>query len=486
MVTRSSRLHSPVLFLSLYFVILTATLFFLFQSWAYDDPFITYRYSYNLAIGMGFVYNMGERVLSTTTPLFAMLLAVLEPIWPNLPKVANLIGIGSLAVGALCLWDLSKSWKTPWVGWVSLALYPTFPLLLSTIGSETPLYLAICLGAFVAYARDKQKITGLLIGLAILCRPDAAIVPGILWVDYLWRRKRIPWSGVGILAGILILWSIFSWFYFGSIIPATLLAKQHQGMMGVSEKFAPGFLSMVHGYAKNRLYYLETIFCAIGIIWGIIRKQRWMLLLGWTILYFTSYSILGVTRYFWYYAPLVPGFIVAIGLGISALSEMVNKLFTFGKTYSLNVKPKDIILIGFVVIFLLQQSWSIWQTIKSPDQRYAVYHDVGTWLEANTQKNDRVGALEVGIIGYYAHRSMIDFAGLIQPQTALIMTKTSSYDDVAFWAANQFHPEYIVFAPGTSPRLENDYVNAFCQTEVVFSKDKYHYSTDINIARCIR
>src|SRR6266496_4099807 len=36
-----------------------------------EDALITFRYAENLALGKGFVYNAGERVLGTTTPLFA-------------------------------------------------------------------------------------------------------------------------------------------------------------------------------------------------------------------------------------------------------------------------------------------------------------------------------------------------------------------------------------------------------------------------------
>ena len=45
-------------------------IYFLLSHHVYDDPFITYRYAENLGEGLGFVYNPGERVLSTTTPLF--------------------------------------------------------------------------------------------------------------------------------------------------------------------------------------------------------------------------------------------------------------------------------------------------------------------------------------------------------------------------------------------------------------------------------
>src|SRR5690349_3483780 len=40
-----------------------------------DDAFITYRYSARLATGDGLTYNDGERVLGTTTPGYALLMA---------------------------------------------------------------------------------------------------------------------------------------------------------------------------------------------------------------------------------------------------------------------------------------------------------------------------------------------------------------------------------------------------------------------------
>ncbi len=42
-----------------------------------DDAYITFRYARNLVRGTGFVYNPGERVLGTTTPLYTLVLAAL-------------------------------------------------------------------------------------------------------------------------------------------------------------------------------------------------------------------------------------------------------------------------------------------------------------------------------------------------------------------------------------------------------------------------
>ena len=61
-------------------LILAGLLLFLGRR-ATDDAYITYRYANNLLSGNGLVYNVGERTLSTTTALYALLLAGLGLIW---------------------------------------------------------------------------------------------------------------------------------------------------------------------------------------------------------------------------------------------------------------------------------------------------------------------------------------------------------------------------------------------------------------------
>ena len=162
---------------TLYFVFTSVGIFYLFRNWAYDDPFITYRYAHNIVRGLGFVYNPGERVMSTTTPLFTLVLAAVSPLWSDLPRLANLIGAMSLALGALLLYWMADILKEPVVGWAGLLLYPTSPLLLHSLGSETPLYVAFCLACFVFYWRSSYILTAIFCALAILTRPDGLLVP---------------------------------------------------------------------------------------------------------------------------------------------------------------------------------------------------------------------------------------------------------------------------------------------------------------------
>jgi hypothetical protein len=227
MITGVIRKKGNTILAGVYLAIVTIALFILFRSWSYDDPFITYRYADNLHRGLGFVYNPGQQVLSTTTPLFTILLAVMEGLWGDLPTLANLIGAFSLALGGLFCWTLARAWGPPTAGYFALLLYPTFPLLLTTLGSEMPLYLALCLGTILFYTRTNYSLASVFAAFAVLARPDGVLVAIILACDYLIRvRRRIPWLGVGLFLGLTMPWMLFAWLYFGSPVPSTPAAKQ--------------------------------------------------------------------------------------------------------------------------------------------------------------------------------------------------------------------------------------------------------------------
>lgn len=484
----------------------SATVYLLFSGWAYDDPFITYRYANNLAHGLGFVYNPGERILSTTTPLFTLLLALVSFVTPDLPRIANLIGAISIAMGGLLLWDLSRTWKTPLVGWAGLLLYPTFTLPLITLGSETPLYIALCLGAIAFYARQRYSAAAALAALATLTRPDGILVAIVLGAHFLLRiRRPVPWKSLLIFGGLLIPWFLFAWLYYGYPLPVTLAAKQQQGTLAVSQTFAPGMLWILDWYNDSWQYWLEAALAMLGVYWLVRKAPQWTLLLAWTATYFVSYTILGVSRYFWYYAPLVPGYISLIGLGLTAIAQLIQA----GKLHPASqpapdantedspgqpagqTRPSAIrlrisyLLIGVVLISLtVAQLFDVYKLSTTPDPRAAAYRSVGEWLQNNTPSDSLISSLEIGIIGYYAERRVIDFAGLLQPNVAQRMHSGSAYDDAAIWAVTNYSPDYIVLVKGDLPALKRGYLNEYCRVEEHFQSADYGPAAFINVYAC--
>ena len=69
---------------------------------------------------------------------------------------------------------------------------------------------------------------------------------------------------------------------------------------------------------------------------------------------------------------------------------------------------------GFLILFFLVfQVNDLSEARMFSDTCFGIYRAAGEWLQENTSPEDKVGAMEVGIIGYYARRPMVDFAGLI-------------------------------------------------------------------------
>jgi MFS family permease len=447
--------------------ILALFLFFVFSSWAYDDPFITFRYAQNLRAGLGFVYNPGERILSTTTPLYTLLLAGLSFLWSDLPRLSTLISALSLGLGTLALYWLGQRWDSPMAGLAAALLYPLAPLLVTTFGAETCFYVMLILWAFALYAGGQDRAAMVLAALATLTRADGVLAGAVIGLALVVRERRIPWKPL-LLFGLLIApWYLFSWFYFGSPFPVTLVAKQHQAQMAISDSFAEGFIRMVRGYAKNPLYWLHGVLLAVGLGYALRKARRWLLLLGWGLLYFFGYTLLGVSRYFWYYAPMVPVFVALIGLGGEAAVRFLMDRWRFLK------RLWPVLGSLILLLLLLPQVRDLWWLAHHPDPRVQIYRDVGLWLAENTPPEASVGTLEVGIIGYYARRRMVDFAGLIQPDVALQMRYETTYEDTAFWAVRQYRPNFLVLNPAWFPRLMEQWVNPFCEPLQRFTRPEY-------------
>jgi len=437
----SLRRYKTIAFALAYSMGLAILLYGQLRDWAYDDPFITFRYAENLARGLGFVYNSGERVLSTTTPLFALLLAVLSHSGLDLPHLANLIGALSLALGGLALWDLPGRLRI---------LRPA---------EVSPHGAFHCPGC--AHPR----------GWSLGGRDPGGGLPHS-------NSPPIPWSAILLVLVVTLPWFIFAAGYFGSPVPATLAAKQHQGSMAISQRFGPGLLTIMRWYAAEWPYWGEAALALWGGLFAIRQAHSWRLFLFWPALYFFAYSALGVSRYFWYYAPLVPGFLAASGLGIEAL--VIRLTLIFPKLSRGGLAAGLVVVLGLVAV----QGRDLIRLREQSDTRFLIYRAVGQWLQANVPPRASVGALEVGIIGYYARRPMVDFAGLIQPAVAKQLTPTTTYENAAAWAILHYDPDYLALNPAWFPTLMQEQVLPACFAQQTFAGEAYGYSGELVIYRC--
>lgn len=469
-------------------------------AWGYDDAYITYRYSANLAAGAGFVYNAGERVLSTTTPLYAMILALAKLAGADIPRASNAIACACLGLGGLALWRLGQVWRAPVAGATGLLLYPLFPLLTSTVGGEAALYLALILFGFLAYAHERYAWAAALLALAALTRFDGTLAAAVCALHFLIARRRAPpWAAIALYVGLIAAWLLFAWGYFGAPLPVTLAAKQRQGLLPISEGFWPGLLRLARDqYWRFPFYQPYFVLAGLGLVYTTAHAARkrpaavlaegqertravsypsearagWLLLVLWSALYAIAYGALGVTSYLWYYAPIVPGFVALVGLGMELVVSVARRYAGRGWAGTLAA--------ALALALLYPQIGSLGYLANHLDTRLTIYRAAGDWLREQTSADASVGSLEVGIIGYYADRRMVDFAGLIQPDVALRLTPSSSYDAAASWAAERYQPDYLVIQPHTLPGLEQGLIPARgCQAAKTLTAPGYEGTLEI-------
>ena len=436
-----------------------------FHGYGYDDPYITFRYAQNLLSGSGFVYNVGEPVLSTTSPGYALLLATLGLIYRNMPLLGNILSALGLGLGAMALYLWACQAKQPFAGAVAGVLFLTSPLLVSTFGSEMCLYVGMALCGLYLQVTGRGGRAMACMGLATMIRPDATLVAGMIALRLLEKERRIPWRPIGIYVAILLPWIAYGLWVFGSPIPGTLFTKPAQARMAISPSFVGGAWKMLLAYARWPLCWLFLPFGALGLWQIATRKRTWLMLLAWTACHFLSYTMLRVSRYFWYYAPLVPGILASVGVGLDWVREQL-----------LSRRSATLWRRGLIAVLLAGVLWpNLWvlrNIYTHPDRRLAIYRQAGQWIDANLPARASVGTLEVGIIGYYARRRMVDFAGLIQPEVSSQMRQETTYQDAARWAMQRYHPDHLLVDPSWFPDLQTT-ILALCQPLHTFVQDRY-------------
>ena len=451
-------------------------LFALFRETTFDDPFITYRYAANLASGVGFVYNPGERVLSTTAPLYALALAPLAAAGLPLPVVSNLISCLSLGAGSLALWRMGRVAEQLVAGAIAALLFPLSPFLVPILGAETVSFIALTLWGLVAAWSGRPTLAALLLASATLTRGDAALAVAIAGLALAVRWGWRPALTFGAVCGLTVApFLLTSWWYYGAPLPATLGAKRSQAHIPGSRGYVQGLRDYLQGMAVQPLFWPTVGLTPLGLMKAVRCDSPLALTVAWGLLHALAYSLLGVTSYFWYYAVVFTGLLAAVALGAELLARWLRR--HVGPRASLGT------VAALTLVVLAGHLGNLRSITQTPQPRMALYREAGVWLRANTPPDARVGTLEIGVIGFSSGRPMVDFAGLIQPDVAHILAEGGDYAAAARYAIARYHPTYLVNQEAAFALISTDAtLQAKCAK--VFALPDPRFTTPMIIYRC--
>ncbi len=414
-----------------------------FLSYLTDDTYIYLQYARHLAAGQGFCFNAGEITYGFTSPLWLLLIAMSGKLGIGGLASAKLLGflfsLLSLVVffraatmfiptpagrtGAILAWAVN-AWLLRW----------------SLSGMETSLCVFLVVAGIAAHMRERRdggapRASALLFGLASLARPECLLLVLLALLDAALaggrpgRRRSILavllWSGV-----VLLPWWLVAYRTFGHLLPNTAAAKGGSFGLGIAASLrtlrqealivgatdlADGMLALLGGIAIARRIPRDATFRA-GVL-----PVAW--LIGLPLLY----ALRGIVTVSRYLVPILPVLILS---GFAALDSLRARTGLAGRAPRLAAALPWIVLglmaaQNLLVLFFVQLP-STKEFTRSFERSLV---EIARLLHDEAPQAASVATADIGAIGYFSERRVVDLFGLVTP-AMLPYHRTETLDGV--------------------------------------------------------
>ena len=414
----------------------------------FDDSYISLNFARNLAEHGKLSFDGRDWTTGATSPLHVGILAVLLKLGIDPFYASAAVGVaGHMLLALGVYWMALAIFRSRLAGVLgALAIAGTsYAALDAGNGLETPLFMALIAFAAAAYFWSDRPayriVCGVLIGLAVLTRPEGAfLLPAIViyrWVDrplgehwraYLKDALRLALPGA-IAGGMIVVFSLIVSGSIGGTGGAKLsFFQEDEGTLQYKLTVATDQVALFIGP-------IVPLLALAAIVAG--RRQALLFALFWlpVLLFYVLLFPGGLSHYFYRYQHPVLPFLAAFAGG--------------GAAYLIAVAlQRDIVVKCLVAIALLlavvpmYYQYDRWRdiytgavnetytdleamaielnTIVEPDETLAT-HDIGALQYfADYHVLDLVGLANEDVIKYHEDRNLRDYVELVQPEYLLI------------------------------------------------------------------
>lgn len=403
-----------------------------------DDAYIYLRIGANLGNGLGWTYNSGELANAATSATYTLLLTA----------VGKLVGYGPLALGLAWGIGLAGFACLQYLAWRPLygrilallivALVAGATRLLESVGMETALLMALVTAVALAWQhRGDSWLTGVLVGLCMMTRPEGVLVAGLVGVVHLLHTRRMPWRSALAAALLVLPWLAFAHFYFGGVGSHTAAVKAAQrsyGWWATQPGFAVGWLQQMRWPWPS--VALAAGGAALMVQQASQRQVTGIFCVAFGLLQVGAYQAMGAPAgYHWYY---VPGN-VAIDLPLAVLlAAACLTLRCRVRGSSRDWLPPLAALAGAAALVagLAATPWHL------PTAPYfsTQYRVVGDWLHEHGEPSDSLAATEIGYLGWYAGLRVLDIHALLHPRALPALRQANLH----WWWDEGSRPRFVV------------------------------------------
>jgi hypothetical protein len=431
-----------------------------------DDAYITYRYARNIIEGAGFVYNPGDRVLGTTTPLYTLLMAGLALVtgsrhFPAIALAVNALA-GGVSVGLLyilCKRLISHAFPAAAIAllWALTPHSVTFAI----GGMETDLTIALLLAACYACVTGRPRAMAVLSALALLARPDTAILLGPVWLGFLLAERCIPWREGLIGLAILAPWLVFGTLYFGSPLTASIGAKSityrlppEANLVRLLQHYATPFFEH-HSLPPTGVFVAFAAYCglyALGSLTILRGNRRAWPLVAYPLIYSAVFAIANPLLFRWYLSPTMPFYFMLILSGAWTLARDLGRL---ARRHAVKVQYALFALFAAGVLLFTVNAWEV-HPDHGPDRPAPkmawfrlerLYAQAADIVLDSAGPGDTLCAGDIGMLGYRTRMTILDTVGLVTRESSQFYPA-----DPSIYVINYAIPADLVLA------LDPDYI----------------------------
>ena len=447
-----------------------------------DDAWIHQTYARNLGVNGAWAFLPGQPSAGSTAPAWTLLLSI--GYWLRLNFYA-----WSFLLGWIILWAVGV---TASFGFMRLApehaLYGFFAGVVVIFewhltwaagsGMETLLAALLALSTLlwiISLSKDRSESgvsrgwywfgVGTLIGFSVWVRPDGITLLVVAGLALLLGNAKIStrlkdgiWLGAGVVL-LILPYLMFNLYLAGDIWPNTFYAKQAEYAILRAIPLWQRYLNII----RQPLTGVGIILLP-GFLWFGYRKlldKSWaeFLSFAWILGYLFVYALrLPVTyQHGRYIMPVIPAFCLLGLVGVFDLVEMLTR-YNWGRIIRAAwLISTAAILLTFWFLGLQAYAMDV-AVIESEMVRTA------KWVEENTAAETLVAAHDIGALGYFGNRQLIDLAGLVSPEVIPFIRDEGELGRYM----NEQAAEYLVTFPGWYPELTQTSLMIY-QTDQDFS-----------------
>lgn len=436
---------------------------------AWEDFYISFRASRNLAAGDGLVYHVGERLHTFTSPLHTLLLAALAFFASPGEEATVTLWlyriVGGIALGSAVFLVVSLGRALAWprvalaVG-AGLVACDAKSIDFTVSGMETPLLLFFLALSLHALLRGKGwRQLGIAWAGMMWTRPDAFVFIGasfagmvcLGWADETGRRHLLGRAWRAALVATLLYgpWLIWATSYYGSPVPNTVVAKglvHYERSLRTLVKDIAGAPLQMFVNGKLLPWVFGATYTRAVSDWGELFHAGWRLLAlpAWVYwlnpwggrraravsLTFFLATLYGATVPFapWYAPPYALVAAVTWGFIFSDLWRCTELGATGddnrGRRLRWWVAGFAVMLVGVqgATSAVMARTMRVQQEIIETGHR----REIGRWLRTEAQRGETVFLECVGYIGYFSGLKMLDFPGLTSTEVLAARRKLQS------------------------------------------------------------